>query len=77
MHQHNNKQQQPGILNWQIAYAARDLRHNKSITLSCLKSEASTVLEQISSFSNTSQITATTISKPNSNEVFLEIAERT
>ena len=73
--QNNTKQQVPGVLNWQIAYAARELRHNKTVTLSCLQSEAGLVFEQINSFSNKSSITAKTVCKPNSKEVFLEIAE--
>ena len=73
----NNQQytkEAPHLLNWQIAYAARELRHNKTVTLSCLKSEAGLVFEQLSSFSNTSP-RMKTINKPNSKEVFLEIVE--
>ena len=69
------KEPVPHIINWQIAYAARELRHNKTVTLSCLQSEAGLVFEQINSFSNKSSITAKTVCKPNSKEVFLEIAE--
>ncbi|MBI3591332.1 MAG: hypothetical protein HY094_08170 [Candidatus Melainabacteria bacterium] len=67
--------EQPHLLNWQIAYAARELRHNKTVTLSCLKSEAGLVLEQLSSFSNASPIKTKTVNKPNSKEVYLEIIE--
>ena len=60
---------------WQIAYAARELRQKKVVTLNCLKSEAQTVLEQLSSFSNSSPVMAKSSNKPNSKEIFLEIID--
>lgn len=63
------------LLNWQIAYAARELRHNKTVTLSCLKSETDLVFNQLSNFSNSSPIKMITASKPNSKEVLLEVFE--
>ena len=69
------KEQGPHLLNWQMAYAARELRHNKSVTLSCLKGEAGIVLQQLGSFSNSNPINTKTVNKPNSKEVFLEITE--
>lgn len=71
----NTKEHTPHILNWQIAYAARELRHNKTVTLSCLKGETGLILEQLSSYSNTSPIKMKTVNKPNSKEVLLEIME--
>ena len=71
------KKQMPHIVNWQIAYAARELRHNKTVTLSCLKSETDLVLRQLSSFSYSSPIKMNTAQKQNSNEVLLEIVETT
>lgn len=73
--QHLKKEPVPHIINWQIAYAARELRHNKTVTLSCLTTEKDTVLQQLGSFSNSSPITTKSMSKPNSKEVFLEIIE--
>lgn len=61
---------------WRIAYLARQLRHKKSITLTCLKTEACKVLEQLSTFSNCSPVMLKSIVKPNSKEVLLEIADR-
>lgn len=75
--QNNNKGQAPHLLNWQIAYAARDLRHNKTVTLSCLKSETGLVFEQLNSFSTQNPIKMKTTKKPNSQEVFLEIFQTT
>ena len=63
------------IVDWQMAYAARELRQKKKVTLSCLESERSLVLEKLSSFSNSSPIMASTVNKPNSREVFLEIVD--
>lgn len=73
--QSNKKDQMPHITNWQIAYAARELRHNKSVTLSCLSAEKDIVFEQLSSFSNSKPIMMKSVNKPNSSEVFLQIAE--
>lgn len=75
MDEQNSKEYVPHLLNWQIAYTARELRHNKTVTISCLKSEAGLVLEQLSSFSNLSSIKSKTTYKPNSKEVYLEIFE--
>ena len=69
------QQHQPHVTNWQIAYAARELRHKKSVTLSCLSTECDHVFEQLSSFSNSNPIMMKTTDKPNSKEVFLEIVE--
>ena len=69
------REQAPHILNWQIAYAARELRHNKTVTISCLKSEAGMVIEQLSQFSSPNPISMKTVNKPHSREVYLEIAE--
>ncbi|MBI2995455.1 MAG: hypothetical protein HYY52_01930 [Candidatus Melainabacteria bacterium] len=60
-------------LSWEIAYIARELRHKKKVTLSCLESETPIVLEQLGSFSSSNPITSKTINIPNSREVFLEI----
>ncbi len=69
--QYNNS----NIVDWQIAYAARELRQKKRVTLSCLESERTLLLERLGSFSNSSPIMANSTSKPNSNEVFLEIVD--
>lgn len=63
------------IVSWQIAYAARELRQKKTVTLSCLKNEASLVLEQLSSFSNSNPQMTKATNKPNSKEVYLEIID--
>lgn len=67
------KEQVPHVLNWQIAYAARELRHKKKVTLSCLKGDTNLILEQLCSFSNSSPVRTKTFSKPNSKEVLMEI----
>ncbi len=69
----NTKGQAPHLLNWQLAYAARELRHNKSVTLSCLTTETGLVFEQLSSFSTLSPIQMKTVKKPNSQEVLMEV----
>lgn len=74
--QNNKKESIPHVVKWQIAYAARELRHKKSVTLNCLEDECGLVLEELKSFSNSYPITMKTTSKPNSNEVFLEIADK-
>lgn len=73
----NNPQKElvSNALNWQIAYAARELRHNKTVTLSCLQGEAGQVVEQLNTFSYTQPIKMKTLNKPNSKEVLLEIVE--
>ena len=75
MSNQNNKKESTHIVKWQIAYAARELRQKKSVTLNCLEGECGLVLEQLKSFSNSYPVTMKTISKPNSREVFLEIAD--
>lgn len=65
----------PHVVNWQIAYAARELRHNKSVTLSCLDCEKDFVYEQLNSFSNSSPIVMKTVNKANPGEVFVEFIE--
>lgn len=70
------KEQVPHILKWQLAYAARELRHKKSVTVSCLSVETKEVLEQLSSFSNSYPIMTKAVPKPNSKEVFLEIVDK-
>ena len=54
---------------------ARELRHNGEVTISCLQNETSLVLEQLGSFSHSSPIMTKSTIKPNSREVFLEIAD--
>ena len=71
-HQYS-KEQVPHVLNWQIAYAARELRHKKKVTLSCLKGDAGLILEQICSFSNSSPVRTKTFPKSNSTEILMEI----
>lgn len=68
-----NKEHVPHVINWQVAYAARELRHKQRITISCLASEAGSFLEQLSSFCNSRPIMTNSVIKPNSNELFLEI----
>lgn len=75
MNQETTRDRVPHILNWQIAYAARELRHNKTVTISCLKGETNLVLEQLNSFSSLNPIRAKTTEKPNSKEVYLEVFE--
>lgn len=61
------------IESWQLAYAARELRHKKTVTLSCLKSEKAMVLEQLGCFSHKGPFTSHIVEKPNSREIYLEI----
>ncbi|OGI18822.1 MAG: hypothetical protein A3B68_06210 [Candidatus Melainabacteria bacterium RIFCSPHIGHO2_02_FULL_34_12] len=75
MSNNQKKGYMPHVVNWQIAYAARELRHNKSVTLSCQDCEKDSVFEQLSSFSNSSHIVMKTVNKPNSSEVFVEFIE--
>ena len=70
-----NEQLIPHVKNWRIAYAARELRHNNSVTLSCLSQEKEMVLQELSLFSNSSPQVRNTIIKPDSKEIFLEIIE--
>ena len=70
------KEQVPHLIKWQIAYAARELRHKKSVTVSCLSTETDLVLEQLSSFSNSYPRMTKSVPKPNSKEVFLEIIDK-
>lgn len=71
MNYHDENQKcMPG---WQIAYAARELRHKKTVTLSCLKSERALVIEQMNSFSYKRPIITHTIEIPDSKEIYLEI----
>lgn len=69
------KDSSPTLHNWQIAYLARDLRHNKKIIVNCLKQEAFYILEQLNSFSSPYPIISKTIDKPNSQEIYLEVSE--
>ena len=71
----NLKEQAPHLIKWQIAYAARELRHKKSVTVSCLTHEATSVIEQLSSFSNSYPVMKKTLNKPGSKEVFIEIVD--
>jgi len=70
-----SKQDMPHLVNWQMAYAARELRHNKTVTISCLSGEEGTILEQLNSFSNSGPIIMKSFKKPKSKEVLLEIAD--
>lgn len=63
------------IATWQTAYLARELRKRKKVTLSCLKTEAGSLLEQLGSFSNSSPVLSQSTLKPNSNEMFVEIVD--
>ena len=67
------KEAVPHITNWQIAYAARELRQKGGVTLSCLKAEAGMVIDQLSSFSNSRPIMTKATIKLNSDEVYIEI----
>lgn len=69
----NNNNKKGLSITWQIAYAARELRHKQKITITCLKSETTSIIEQLSSFCNSKPVMTNSILKPNSNEVFLEI----
>lgn len=69
------KDSTPSLHNWQIAYLARDLRHNKKITVNCSKHEASYIIEQLNSFSSPYPIISKTTYKPNSQEIYLEVSE--
>lgn len=61
------------IKKWQIAYAAKKLRKEKRITLTCLKGQTSQIIDMLSSFSYSNPILKETIYSPNSQEVCLEI----
>lgn len=76
MNHTNPKDNSHNLLNWQVAYIARDLRHNKKITLSCLKGEAESIIEQLNYFSSANPIITKTISKPDSREIYLEVSEK-
>ena len=58
---------------WEIAYLAKKLRKERAITVSCLPNETGSVIEMLSSFSNSNPILKQTIFRQNSREVFLEI----
>ena len=75
MSNQNLKQDLPHVTKWQIAYAARQLRQRKSVTLSCLSNEKDLLLAELSSFSNSKPIMTNSINKPNSSEVFVEIID--
>ena len=61
-------------VSWEMAYIARELRHKKKVTLSCLESETPIVLKQLNFFSSSGSITAKTFNIPSSKEVFMEIS---
>jgi|GEM_PF-2178387 len=63
----------PHLTNWQIAYVARDLRKQKTVTLTCHVGETDYLLEQINTFSSPAPVTSKAVGIPNSNEVFLEL----
>ncbi len=58
---------------WQIAYVAKTLRQEKKVTITCLQSETPLIIEMLSAFSNSNPILRQAVSKPNSQEVLLEI----
>lgn len=57
----------------QIAYMARELRQNGVVTLTCQPNEVDMVFDQLTSFTSNSEVKKFTRSKPDSNEVLLEI----
>lgn len=65
----------PHVVKWQVAYAARELRQKKTITLSCFTTEASALIEELKTYSNCSPIMKKSIFEPNSNKVFVEIVD--
>jgi hypothetical protein len=72
----NNRMSEESVSNltcWQIAYIARDLRKQKTVTLSCHVGETDYLLEQINTFSSPAPVTSKMVGRPNSNEVFLEL----
>ena len=58
---------------WQIAYVAKKLRQEKVVTISCMNTETSSIIEMLKSFSNSNPILSRILPKPNSQEVLLEI----
>ena len=68
-----NKNQQNLMAPWRVAYLARELRHKKEVTLSCLKSEKDILIQQLTSFSNSGPLDTKSANKPNSREIYLEI----
>lgn len=68
----NQKEKRP-IAPWRVAYLARELRHKKEVTLSCLKSEKDFLIHELCSFSNSSPLDTKMVNKPNSREIYLEI----
>ena len=69
----NNESKWKYTKKWQIAYAAKKLRQEKIVTLTCLQSETPLIIEMLSAFSNSNPILRQAVCKPNSQEVFLEI----
>ena len=61
------------VAKWQIAYAAKKLRQEKIVTISCMQYEMPSIFEMLSSFSNSNPTLNKMIHKPNSQEVLLEI----
>ena len=58
---------------WQIAYAAKRLRQEGTVTISCTSTETPSILEMLKSFSHSNPILNRIVPKPNSQEVLLEI----
>ena len=61
------------VAKWQIAYAAKKLRQEKIVTISCMQGEMPSIIEMLSSFSNSNPILNKMVQKPNSQEILLEI----
>lgn len=59
---------------WQVAYLARELRHNKQVAFSCTQDEADMYFKELSSFYNSQPIMKSKQYKPGTKEVFIEIA---
>lgn len=61
------------VAKWQVAYAAKKLRKEKIVTITCSQGETMSIIEMLKSFSNSNPILNRMVKKPNSQEVLLEI----
>ena len=68
-----NKSTKKFTAKWELAYAAKKLRQEHTVTLTCLPSETTGIIEILGSFSNSNPVLKNTIPKPHSKEVMLEI----
>lgn len=64
--------QKSNLLNWELAYWAKELRQNKSIKIICSMSEANDLYNGLQIFYNQSNLSRS-VTKKNHTEVMMEV----